>query len=287
MAKNFIFTITTGRTGTAYLAELLQSNLSDITAHHEIFNFLAFGGDTPDVRQLAHFNTLGNIKIIRDFWQNKLTKIQKTPTETYAETSHVLAKAGLMENLHLLYDNPENQVHIIILKRDMVDIAWSMLNRFDFSILGATLLFYLHQDYKNIIIKPDIIEKLGLYGNILWYINEMYTRAAYYQLLYQDIPNLHFHEATLKEIISEEGAKHLLNKLALPTNERITIPGKLNEQTVFLYNESNKKELQHLCSQIAIDYIKLAQQYIQSGQSLGEPMALRQRFRDSGYEWED
>jgi len=46
-----IFTLTAGRTGTMYLAELLRANLPDTEVHHEILEYDSFGVDTPEISQ--------------------------------------------------------------------------------------------------------------------------------------------------------------------------------------------------------------------------------------------
>ena len=76
--KNFIFTITAGRTGTTYLASLLAANLKDAKTHHEIIGYEHFGIDTPDLSYLILFNSQGNTKKVRDFWQQKLKRIANT-----------------------------------------------------------------------------------------------------------------------------------------------------------------------------------------------------------------
>lgn len=287
MAKNFVFTITTGRSGTGYLAELLKSNLHHADVYHEILHLLDFGVKTPEVSTLTYFNTLGNVKKIRDFWQKKLSEIKADSEQTYVETSHVLAKAGLMENLNLLWDDPENQVHIVILKRDVVDIAWSMLNRFDMKTFATKLLFYLDITYSNVILNNKNINESDGNHIALWYIHEMYTRAAYYQLLYQDVPNLHFHEVNLKDIVTIDGATQLLQALALPVNPEVTLPGKVNKQTTFFYNETVKEKLSKLSAQVEVDHKACAQKYIDSGQTLSEPKHIREAFQKAGFSWED
>ena len=42
--KHYVFTITTGRSGTNFLAELLASNLNDAEVHHEQLNYQDWGG---------------------------------------------------------------------------------------------------------------------------------------------------------------------------------------------------------------------------------------------------
>ena len=67
MAKNYIFTITPGRTGTMYLAELIAQNTKDREVHHEILDYDAFGVDSPDLSTLTLFNSEGNITKVKNF----------------------------------------------------------------------------------------------------------------------------------------------------------------------------------------------------------------------------
>src|ERR1700674_19694 len=100
--KDFIFTMTTGRSGTQYLAELLGHNLPDAECHHEFLQWDSFGVDTPDVSHMCLFNSKGNIEKVVAFWDQKLKRIAATPHRFYVETSHMLMKAGLVENLSSL-----------------------------------------------------------------------------------------------------------------------------------------------------------------------------------------
>src|SRR6266849_1968222 len=97
--KHFVFTMTTGRSGTAYLAGLLAANLPDVESHHELLGWDQFGVNTPDLSHMTLFNSQGNIETVRSFWRQKLARIAAAPSRFYVETSHLLMKAGLVENL--------------------------------------------------------------------------------------------------------------------------------------------------------------------------------------------
>jgi len=287
MAKNFIFTITTGRSGTAYLAELLKANLQNAEVHHERLSFLGVSVDSPDASDFTYFNTIGNVKKVRDFWQRKLTNVQQSKSDIYVETSHFLAKAGLIENLSVLLDNPDNQVHIIVLKRLPHKIAWSFLNRFDFANTVFTWLSALDFRYHNVIINAGKFAKAGIVGHIYWYIYEMYTRAAYYQIIYKDIQNLHFHEVDLEQIAKTEGASVLLNALKLPMQTELKLPPKTNELPVQVYSEKEHKIVKDFDEKNNPDYLKIAKNFIAEGKTLAEPNDRRQLCRQQGYTWED
>src|SRR6185369_16015283 len=109
----FIFTLTAGRTGTAFLAELIKWNVSNAEVHHEITEYSSFGTDTPDISHLHAYNASGNTPAIQQFWQNKLKKITSGNKEVYVETSHVLMKAGLVENIAEMMK--DHEIHFVIL----------------------------------------------------------------------------------------------------------------------------------------------------------------------------
>lgn len=67
--KTFFFTITAGRTGTAYLAEQLTANVVCAEVHHDILGYDTFGVDAPDVSYLTLFNSQGNTDKVRAFWE--------------------------------------------------------------------------------------------------------------------------------------------------------------------------------------------------------------------------
>ena len=114
--KNFLFTMTTGRSGTQYLTELLRRNLTDAECHHEILDWDRFGVDMPDLSHMMLFNAEGNVAKVQEFWRQKLARIVRTPQRFYVETSHMLMKAGLIENLAPLTE--AGRVHLVILERD-------------------------------------------------------------------------------------------------------------------------------------------------------------------------
>ena len=72
--KRFVFTLTPGRTGTAYLAQLLRANLPHAEVHHEILGYDAFGVDSPDLSHLMQFNSRGNTPHVQAFWRRKRSK---------------------------------------------------------------------------------------------------------------------------------------------------------------------------------------------------------------------
>ena len=61
MSKKFVYTITTGRCGTNFLADLFKANIEDARIYHERANFVELGRRSPDASHFTHFNTFGNL----------------------------------------------------------------------------------------------------------------------------------------------------------------------------------------------------------------------------------
>ena len=224
--RKLIFTITSGRSGTAYLAELLRSNGPAGAYHHEILGWDHFGVDTPDLSHMTTFNSKGNTANVRDFWRRKFNRVASGAGEVYCETSHVLAKCGLIENLDLL--DVSYEVHVVALRRDTLATALSLRRRGDFLNYGNMWLWYLDPRYpKNITALRGGITASNL---CVWYVVEMLARAEYYRLLLRGVPNVTLHRATLEDIAQLRGAKELLDALGIVTpTSRIVIPAAQNE----------------------------------------------------------
>jgi len=220
-----VFTLTAGRTGTMFLARLLQANLPEGIVHHEILSYDAFGKHTPEVSTLHSFNNSGNTETVQAFWAQKFRRILAANTPLYAETSHVLMKAGLVENATAML--PGHELHFVVLKRPMAPVIRSYLRRGDFANIGNQWLWYLDPHYqRNLIDKTEFIKR-GLDGVRMWYLCEIAARAAYYKERYADLPNVHFHEVDLATLNTPDGAAELLRKLT-PSVEEVTIPEPAN-----------------------------------------------------------
>jgi len=223
--KDFVFTMTTGRSGTSYLSRLLQDNLPDSTCHHEIIGWDRFGVDTPDLSHMTLFNSEGNVKKVQSFWRSKFLRVAQTPGRYYAETSHLLMKAGLVENLAWL--KSEGQVHLITLERDPYATILSFRSRLDFLNKGNVWLWYLDPEYpRNLVPSRDLLTA-GINGFCLWYILEIRARAAYYEERVAEPQGIVVHHFDLEELRSAEGASRLLRGLGVakaPAEIRIPLP---------------------------------------------------------------
>lgn len=270
--KQFIFPITTGRTGTTFVTHLLQLNLPpNSEVHHERSYFLGsplngFGVDTPEVSHFARFNTLGNDDWVKAFWAQKNRRLIASSTPIYAEMSHPLVKAGLIENIDALA--AAGRVDLVILKRDMEEIMWSFVSRMVFTNYGFTWLFALDPRWPNVIVDFAPFEAEGLGGMAAWYIHEMWTRAEYYRLLLAGRPNIHIHEIGMTELVTPEGAGRLLAALGHGTDSPV-MPPQANGLEGSLYGPEARDHCRRILRDIAVDHKAAALAYFDSGRRLG------------------
>ncbi len=220
------FTITAGRTGTAWLSSFLSLNLG-IESIHEPLGVNDFGTKMPEIRTMRNFNTFGNNEVVRVFWKNKFNSLEG---DIYAETNHTLAKCGLIENL--LGSKLSNESTIIILKRNIAKQCVSHLARGDFRNITLAWQWYLHPSYPKKIIDPEPFMKLkGTgedFGTALWYCYEMEARQEYYRHKYAN--KLKFIDVSLEEITKLDGAQRFLRTLQV--NNECVLPQPKNANQV-------------------------------------------------------
>ncbi|WP_412776528.1 hypothetical protein [Thalassospira lucentensis] len=199
------FSITAGRTGSAWLTDFLSENLN-IEAVHEPLGVNDFGEKMPDIRTMRNFNNFGNNDFVKDFWKRKFASI---PNGTYAETNHTLSKCGLVENI-VLNEREENTT-LIVLKRNIVKQCVSYLVRNDFGNITLAWQWYLHPTYIKKLVNPQGFMKLGNASLPLWYCYEMAARQEYYRQKFSD--KIKMIDLTLEEAITETGAKSFYSEL--------------------------------------------------------------------------
>jgi len=269
VADRFVFTITTGRSGSAYLAELLGTNLENAAVFHERTGWLNFGVVTPDLSDFTVFNSVGNVEKVQAFWRRKLERDLAGPRKVHAEASHLLAKAGLLENLGVLTDKGAT-VEIIVLQRDVLATLWSFYNRFDFVNNGLAWAFYLDIAYPNVIVDSTPFRPHGVAGRALWYIFEMRVRAAYYRHLMADHAGVRFHSVDLKEIAEPAGAQALFDAMELAPARPVACPPPRNETSQNFFGEREKEALAKLVARFAFDEEELGLAYFRSGRRLAD-----------------
>ena len=218
--KKYFFTITAGRTGSAWLANFMSANLQ-IESIHESLEINDFGLKMPDIKIMRTFNNIGNNFLIQDFWNNKLKFIENE--NIYVETNHTLSKCGLVENL-ANSSLSENSV-LILLNRNIIDQCVSYIERHDFTNMTIIWQWYLHTSYKKKIVNPTPFKKLGTTGLALWYCFEMLARQTYYKKLFSK--KIEMIEVDLEDLNSENGAINFLKSIGI--TDKCIIPNKINQ----------------------------------------------------------
>lgn len=259
MNNQFIFTITAGRTGTAWLANFFQDNLK-IPTIHEPLEIDDFGNQMPDIRVMRSFNNRGMDEVCRSFWQRKFEKI--SGYNNYCETNHTLAKCGLVEALSTM--NLDKKISFICLKRNWADQCASYINRSDFRNITITWQWYLHPNYTRKIVAPEPFLNSSPFGLMLWYIAEIEARQAYYKTLFGD--KFDFIECNLESITTEEKAPWLLSRLGC-SNPSPVFPEKKNTNVITSNNEL-KNNIKTVVEKISFNADQIAKAFIQSGGSL-------------------
>jgi hypothetical protein len=87
--RQFIFPITTGRSGSSYMAKMLRLNMADgAEVHHERTGYRALGVNTPDASHFTRFNSIGVDQRVTAFWAQRNRRFLKGRAPVYAEMSH-------------------------------------------------------------------------------------------------------------------------------------------------------------------------------------------------------
>jgi hypothetical protein len=254
----YFFTITAGRTGSAWLAEFISENLN-IRSVHEPLEIDDFGVRMPDIKLMRTFNMQGNTHEVRDFYTKKLDEI--SDFAAYAETNHTLAKCGLVENLagHQIATDS----CLIVLRRDFVKQCISYISRGDFRNITIDWQWYLHHNYCNNIVGYAPFERHGLLGKALWYVYEMDARQHYYERLYAS--KLKIVSIRLEDLTTEVGARQFLQNIG-HRGEPI-IPSTRN-QNRGAPNASLNSLVVDLIASLSYDADALVEQYLRSGRFL-------------------
>ncbi len=189
--KRIIFTVTTGRSGTGYLATVL-SHLPNVHAFHEPEpNFVWVMRRAIEKPEVA----------LKFLAYKKLPAIAELPYPVYCETSHLFCK-GFFHPLLDLGFLPE----IVILKRERRKVAKSLfeLN----TIPGRTplaLSYYLKPDDKGVYLPIKDWNRLHDYQLCYWYCLEIEKRMEVYK----------------EELLSRGGKVYQVNLLELQNLETL------------------------------------------------------------------
>jgi hypothetical protein len=198
-SKRLIFTVTTGRSGTAYLTAVL-SYMKNVTAVHE---------PAPEYVEVLR-EVQANKKAAADFViGQKLPVIAQENSPIYVETSHLICK-GFLESFLDLGLLPD----LIIHRRPMREVSLSLLQMG--TIPGRTekaLRFYLHPTDPGVLALPGW-QKLTDYQLCYWYCLEIERRALHYSALFHN-KGARVVETTLPGLKTLQGLDHILADLDL------------------------------------------------------------------------
>lgn len=256
--SDLIFTLTSGRSGSAWLAKFLEANLA-FPVVHEPLSIDDFGNTMPDIRTMRAFNSRGMDEEVRGFWERKFSHIPLD--KPYAETNHTLGKCGMIETLA---ESPlREQAKVIVLQRDLAKQTVSYIARHDFSNATLEWQWYLDPNYPNHITNAAPFLKMGISGRALWYSLEMACRQAYYMRQYADV--IDFIPVQLEEAVKPEGARALLS--ALGHDAEPVLPPKANA-TRQPRNTALLAEINALLDQLHFDPEKLVSIFLDAGRSL-------------------
>lgn len=254
----WIFTVTAGRTGSAWLAKFIAENMG-IPSVHEHLGIDDFGVRTPDIRTMRNFNELGMTPVVQDFWKTKIHSIENN--KDYAETNHAFCKCGIVE--YLADQKIDNDICFLNLRRNWVETICSYIQRNDFSNYTVIWQWYLDYKYKNRIVDPTPLLQIKGLGQMLWYIAEIETRQEYYKILYGD--RFRFLDIELEEIVTREGAEMLL--LALGSSGEPIIPEARNTSRAQAPSHI-RDAVSRTVSRIKLNPRQLAATYIDKGSRL-------------------
>ena len=198
--KRLVFTVTSGRSGTLYLTELLKI-IPGVSAHHE---------PSPDFTQ-AMRRIQTDPFIAYPFWlQMKLPEILSVPENVYVETSHLFCK-GFLEPLLRMGVRPA----LVFLRRPPRDVAWSFLLRS--TIPGRTTTGTQHLlDPRDLNVMPLINwQSASNYQLCYWYALEMERRYLHYDAMAKAFDLTTF-DVTCDELHDYPRFQALLQALSLP-----------------------------------------------------------------------
>jgi hypothetical protein len=203
--KRLIFTVTTGRSGTDYLARMLACVPGVVSEHEPRPHFV-----------WAMRKAQGDPGIARKFLvEEKLPAIRRAKGRVYSETSHLVCK-GFLEPLAEMGYRPD----LILLRRPHREVALSMYRLG--TIPGRTekaLKWYLTPDDPGVL-PLENWQRLHDYQLCYWYCLEIERRRQEYGRMFSDLGS-RVVDISLQELATFGGFMRLRKELALP---RILVP---------------------------------------------------------------
>lgn len=198
--KKLVFTVATGRCGTAFFAEILRL-VPGVTSLHE---------PEPEYTEVLREVQSDPAKARSFLLEKKLPAIAAQPADVYIETSHLFCKGFLKPLLDL------NIVPSLLwIRRDHRAVASSMYR--GGTIPGRSdkgLRFYLSPDDPGVLNLPGW-RQMHDYQLCYWYCLEIERRARAYRGLYQN-NGWRWAETSLPRITTMGGMRQVVTDLNLP-----------------------------------------------------------------------
>lgn len=197
-----MFTVTTGRSGTALLARLLALH-AGVDARHE---------PKPTFSSVLRC-VLKRPEVAQEFWlSQKLPAILHTRAKIYAETSHLCCKAFL-EPLLELGLKPD----LLVLRRSPRAVAQSLLQlgTIPGRSLGGLKYYLDPSDPVQLALPVSVWHAFSDYQLAYWYCLEIAARAQDYQQRWSKL-GLRFFEVDFERLTDVGAVQALAQELALP-----------------------------------------------------------------------
>jgi len=198
--KKLVFTVATGRCGTAFFAEILRL-VPGVTSLHE---------PQPEYASVLREVQSDPEKARRFLIEMKLPAIADQASAIYIETSHLFCK-GFLEPLLDMDIAPS----LLWIRRGHRAVAASMYR--GGTIPGRSekgLRFYLSPDDHGVLSLPGW-QKMHDYQLCYWYCMEIERRAQKYREKYRS-NGWYWSETSLPHITSSKGMRQVLAELDLP-----------------------------------------------------------------------
>lgn len=199
------FSINTGRTGSAYLAHVL-SFAAELDVHHEA---------SPDMagRTLIEAKERGLKRTYHERFMKKVIAIRRRmyarPHLRYVETSHLFAKTFEDVVMDEFYSNRRCDVRIIVMRRRIEDIAFS-LARLNFDAM-------LHDWYYTPGDKIAVLNPIAMADESERIAGYLYDVEAHVMQFRERYPEVPITEVYLEDITSPAGVRQLYTQLSLNT----------------------------------------------------------------------
>lgn len=201
------FSINTGRTGSSYLAHVL-SFAAELDVHHEA---------SPDMagRTLVEAKERGLKRTYHERFMKKVVAIKRRmyarPHLRYVETSHLFAKTFEDVVMDEFYSKRRCDVHIIVLRRRIEDIAFSLARlHFDAMLYDW---YYTPGDQISVL---NPIAMADESERIAGYLYDVEAHVARFRERYPQVPII---EVYLEDIASPDGVRQLYTQLSLNTTQ--------------------------------------------------------------------